>query len=578
MSKTNRYNSVSVNVGDVNVGASSEVKLQSMTNTDTMDVDKSVEQIKKIVDNGAHYVRLTTQGLKEAKNLKLIKEELVKQGYDVPLVADVHFNPKVAELAAIICEKVRINPGNYSDKLTKYTYTQEEYEQEIETIKSRILPLIEICKENNTAIRIGTNHGSLSNRIVERYGDTPEGMVEATMEFLRIFKDADFDNVVVSLKASNTRVMVYATRLLVATMKEEGLCYPMHLGVTEAGGGDEGRIKSAVGIGTLLTDGIGDTIRVSLTENPENEIPVAKAIVGFTADKPVVGAAYGLNRYSYNRRKTKEFNGIGGSRHAVVLNSLNSSGSSIKPDFYCSNDKIESNDSDITMNMISGTSESKDNGVLEINLDKEKACKEVVRTQNITNGILLLTCSSDNIRRVRCFISKLEAAGCESPIIVKVEYNETDLQNYQIKAACDFGPLFIDGMIDGLWIDNKNFDTDKSVQIAFQILQASRVRLTQTEYISCPGCGRTLFDLEETAKDIKLRTSHLKHLKIGVMGCIVNGPGEMADADYGYVGSGKGKVTLYKGKEVVRKNIKSSDAIDNLIEVIKENGDWVEEI
>ncbi len=571
----NRYKAINVAVGDVVVGDCSVVKLQSMTNTDTMDTDASVAQIMKVVDNGAHYVRLTTQGLKEAENLKVIKSKLLDFGYNVPLVADVHFNPKVAELAATICEKVRVNPGNYSNKSSKTTYSDAEYSAEIDTIETRIKPLLDICREHGTAIRIGTNHGSLSSRIVERYGDTPKGMVEATMEFLRICNKADFHNIVVSLKASNTRIMVYATRLLVDTMKAEGLCYPLHLGVTEAGGGDEGRIKSAVGIASLLIDGIGDTIRVSLTEAPEKEIPVADTIVSHVSNFYSNAENYGLNIYEYSRRISVQVKDVGGSKIPIVIGASEVVGGDVVPDYVWGESKIFNKQESI--NIYDLKSENiKSESIVRVDLNIQTNIKELVdRLNNVENVIVLLTVGAAEITKVREVINTLNNFGNDLPVIVQTTYEETDYEAFQIKAACDFGVLFLDGLIDGISLKNSNFSDEQSVEIAFQILQASRVRLSQTDYISCPGCGRTLFNLEETAKVIKARTSHLKHLKIGVMGCIVNGPGEMADADYGYVGSGKGKVNLYKGKTVIKKNVPSEDAVDELISIIKKFGDWV---
>ena len=489
-----------VNIGAVPLGGPNSIRVQSMTNTSTQDTEACVEQAKRIVDAGGEYVRLTTQGIKEAENLMNINIGLRSQGYMVPLVADVHFNPKVADVAAQYAEKVRINPGNYVDAartFKKLEYTDEEYAQEIQKIHDRFVPFLNICKENHTAIRIGVNHGSLSDRIMSRYGDTPEGMVESCMEFLRICVEEHFTDVVISIKASNTVVMVKTVRLLVAVMEQEGMSFPLHLGVTEAGDGEDGRIKSALGIGALLSDGLGDTIRVSLSEAPEAEIPVARKLVDYILlrqDHPFIPGmdAPEFNYLSPSRRKTQAVRNIGG--------------------------------------------------------------------EHVPN----------RLGEHRALVHQLMTEGLQNPVVFFQHYAEDNAEDLQIKSAADMGALIFDGLCDGLFLFNQGSLSHAVVDgIAFGILQAGRLRTSKTEYISCPGCGRTLYDLEKTIARIKAATSHLKGLKIGIMGCIVNGPGEMADADYGYVGAGRGKISLYKGKVCVEKNIPEEEAVERLLEFIR---------
>lgn len=525
-----KYLSREISIGDLKLGGKNPIRLQSMTNTNTLDTQKSVEQCIRIFDAGADMVRLTAQGTREAENLKFIKQELIKKGYRQPLIADIHFNPKAAELAAQYIEKVRINPGNYIDKQTdtaKFTYSDAEYAIELEKIHDKILPLIKICKENGTAIRIGTNHGSLSNRIMSRYGDSPEGMANSAMEFLRVFEAESFHNIVLSMKSSNTRVMVYTTRLLLQFMQNEGMYYPLHLGVTEAGEGEDGRIKSAVGIGTLLHEGIGDTIRVSLTEEPEFEIPVAKKLIShfnYTSYKE-----FKINStVEFIKKESLELEGIGGNQVAKVIGKKS----------------CGANPADISDSFFGKTS------LPHFQINEESNLSDI----------------------------KAQLQTTKEPIIFKASYTDSDLESMQLKASADLGFLLIDGYGDALNITNPNFTKCDLTKLSFSILQASRVRFTKTEYISCPGCGRTLFGLQKTLREIKQKTSHLKNLKIGVMGCIVNGPGEMADADYGYVGAGPGKITLYKNKAVIKKNIPEKEALDELISIIKENGDWEEKI
>jgi (E)-4-hydroxy-3-methylbut-2-enyl-diphosphate synthase len=556
-----------VKIGDIPLGGDFPIRLQSMTNTPTLDTIATVEQCKRIFDAGADYVRITTPAVRDAENLSLIKKGLNLAGYHKPLVADVHFNPAVAEVAARIVEKVRINPGNYTDKkkFDQIDFTDSQYQAELERIQERIAPLIKICKEYGTAIRIGVNHGSLSDRIMSRYGDTPEGMAESAMEFLRIFESEGFKQTVVSMKSSNTRVMVYSTRLLIQKMMDAGMNYPLHLGVTEAGEGEDGIIKSAVGIGALLADGIGETIRVSLTGNPEQELPIAKAITEhFTsmADHVPISCetSFLFDPYNYKRRQTIEQTNLGGTQTPKVVISAPSEKATLET-------VIDSEDS----YYISGNTTN--NFVFnEIDINSAQCQAEVPR---------ILVISSKHpyaLGEVRSVFAQLQLQKCKQPVVLRRKYSEINLEKLQIRAACDFGGLLIDGLADGIWIENtgESISPDEIYSLSLNLLQASRLRSSKTEYISCPSCGRTLFDLTAATAKIRERTSHLKHLKIGIMGCIVNGPGEMADADYGYVGTGLGKITLYKSKEIVKRNIPEMLAVDELIRLIKSNGDWVE--
>ncbi|MDP4207444.1 MAG: (E)-4-hydroxy-3-methylbut-2-enyl-diphosphate synthase [Bacteroidota bacterium] len=552
-----------VTIGDTPMGGNYPIRLQSMTNTPTLDTKATVEQCKRIIDAGADYVRITTPAVRDAENLVEIKKQLRQAGYHNPLVADVHFNPKVAEVAARIVEKVRINPGNYIDKKSfeHIDYTDTEYLAEIERIHERISPLLDICKEHGTAIRIGVNHGSLSDRIMSRYGDTPEGMAESAMEFLRIFETKGFRNTVISMKSSNTRVMVQSTRLLVEKMANEGMQYPVHLGVTEAGEGEDGIIKSAVGIGSLLADGIGETIRVSLTGSPEQEIPVARTIVDYFVNRrghSPITSDFGIsfNPFEYQKRKSVDIERIGGSQTPKVVVSVKSEE---EQKMVSTEDYVYSKDSSTNLfkyNTITALSP-------ECQVDAPR--------------VLVIDSAHPHITgEVRAILARLQQYQSAQPLVVRRRYAETDKETFQIKAACDFGPLFTDGFLDGIWIENDNLSSKEIYQVALNILQASRLRMSKTEYISCPSCGRTLFDLSATTAKIRERTSHLKHLKIGIMGCIVNGPGEMADADFGYVGTGPGKITLYKSKEVVKRNIPEENAVDELINLIKESGQWID--
>ena len=606
-----RRQATEVNIGATPMGGTNPIRIQSMTNTVTLDTEACVEQAKRIIEAGGEYVRLTTQGVREAENLMNINIGLRSQGYDTPLVADVHFNPNVADVAAQYAEKVRINPGNYVDAartFKKLEYTDEEYAQEIEKIRARLVPFLNICKENHTAIRIGVNHGSLSDRIMSRYGDTPEGMVESCMEFLRICTAENFNDVVISIKASNTIVMIRTVRLLVAEMEKEGMAFPIHLGVTEAGDGEDGRIKSAFGIGALLSDGIGDTIRVSLSEAPEAEIPVARKLVDhitsreghmYTPGRPAAEFDY----LSPSRRKTIPVKNIGGTHQPIVIadrfDESTEEDEQFKPDYiYCGHTLPENRCEGIPYIVDAYNWEPEMENtypafsykeIFSMHFSKADVKflflpymaldREVKAALRIHPEVVIIAQSShvNRLGEFRAMAHELMDSGIENPVVYFQFYEEENAEDFQIKAAADMGALIFDGLCDGLFLFNQG---DLSHQVvdatAFNILQAGRVRISKTEYISCPGCGRTLYDLESTIARIKEATSHLKGLKIGIMGCIVNGPGEMADADYGYVGAGRGKVSLYKKKECIEKNIPEEQAVEKLIELIKSNGDYVE--
>ena len=565
-------------------------------------------QAKRIVDAGGEYVRLTAQGVKEAENLRNINAALRQDGYDVPLVADIHFNPHVADVAAQYVEKVRINPGNYVDAARTFKhleYTDEEYAAELRKIRDRFVPFLNLCREHHTAIRIGVNHGSLSDRILSRYGDTPEGMVESCMEFLRICVDEQFTDVVISIKASNTVVMVRTVRLLVATMEREGMHFPLHLGVTEAGDGEDGRIKSAVGIGALLADGLGDTIRVSLSEAPEAEIPVARKLVDYMAKREghpyIPGAvAPAFDYLNPERRETQAVRNIGGGQVPVVL-SARLDGSTdfdpqLRPDYVYAGRHLPDHlpegvecivDADLWQGqpgiwpafkadqlpfMSACTAGLKFLFITYMGLDEEAlACLKY-------HPEIVLIAQSNHANRLgefRALVHQLMCEGLKNPVIFFQHYAEQQVEDFQLKAAADMGALLMDGLCDGIFLFDQGAVPHATVDTtAFGILQAARARTSKTEYISCPGCGRTLYDLPGTIARIKAATAHLKGLKIGIMGCIVNGPGEMADADYGYVGAGRGKVSLYKKKECIEKNIPEEEAVERLIALIKQNGDY----
>ena len=538
-----------VRIGGTPLGGPEPIRVQSMTNTSTMDTEASVQQVLRIAEAGGEYVRLTTQGTREAENMREINAGVRQAGCNVPLVADVHFNPKVAEVAACYCEKVRINPGNYVDAARQFKhleYTDEEYQAELKKIEDRLIPFLQICREHHTAVRIGVNHGSLSDRIMSRYGDTPEGIVESCMEFLRICMREQFMDVVISIKASNTVIMVQSMRLLVTKMTQEGMSFPVHLGVTEAGEGEDGRIKSAVGIGALLQDGIGDTIRVSLSEAPEKEIPVARFLVDYVtsyrkeADLPVpadVQAPADYNWLKPERRQTTRVGEIGGGQVPVVLDEIPVTGA-------------------ISANPFNFTPETAEF------LRKHPEVVVVSHPQTV-----------NRLGEHRALALAMMNLGLKNPLLVYQEYAETNLEHLQLKAAADTGVLFIEGLADGIILQNHapGISVEVVRDLAYSILQAARARFTKTEYISCPGCGRTLYDLEGTIARIKAATAHLKGLKIAIMGCIVNGPGEMADADYGYVGAARGKVSLYKQKVCIEKNIPEEEAVERLLRFIEED-------
>lgn len=678
-----------VTIGDISMGAHNPIRIQSMTTTDTMDTLGTVAQTIRMVNAGCEYVRITAPSVKEAKNLAEIKKELVKRGHNVPLIADIHFTPNAAEVAARLVEKVRINPGNYVDKkrFENFEYTPTEYQAELERIYQKFTPLVKVCKEYGTAMRIGTNHGSLSDRIMSHYGDTPRGMVESAMEFMRMCEDLNYYNLVISMKSSNPQVMVQAYRLLVETMSKEGMNYPLHLGVTEAGDGEDGRIKSAVGIGALLEDGLGDTIRVSLTEDPEFEAPVAislanryelrkktsSAISQFSNNsergdsvvntselipeiKPLTTQ---FSPYSYNKRPSAELNTfIGG--HQVPRVIIDLSAKNLKDPMVLSDvgyiyspllDKFNMGEQSVDFVYLADQlpsftfpgnlkqlynyrtwktlanntnchplytlkeyvrSEIKDKSLNLVSLSLSDFDTEIFGDIRFDNTLVFVleTKALHGLADQRQAFFQLMSLGLDVPVIIKRNYEVSKLavqtdeisslkngnsqevliepgpsnniesaisaDDFQLFAATDFGGLLIDGFGDGIWIDVENIQTKTILTTSFCILQATRSRISKTEYISCPSCGRTLFDLQETTQMIRSRTDHLKGLKIAIMGCIVNGPGEMADADYGYVGTGPGKVTLYRGKEVVKKNVNSENALDELIQIIQGDGNWLE--
>ncbi len=635
LTEYSRFLTREVKVGDLGIGGNNPIRLQSMTTTDTMDTLATVEQSIRMIEAGCELVRITAPSMNEAKNLEEIKKQLKARGYNTPICADIHFTPNAAELAARIVEKVRVNPGNYADKkkFEQIDYTDSAYEAELERIRQRFTPLVKICKEHGTAMRIGTNHGSLSDRILSHYGDTPLGMVESAFEFLRICEENNYHDIVISMKASNTQVMVQAYRLLVQKMIETNRNYPLHLGVTEAGEGEDGRIKSAVGIGTLLEDGLGDTVRVSLTEEPEFEIPVAKSLVDRYSNRKVTlsmskGEEWDLpyNPYEYERRNTNEALNIGGKNVPRVISDF-SAKEKITPatffacgynyaiqldkwnltdqaaDFvYAGNNKIDF-ELPGTLGIIYNSETWKENSAQkqcyplfcadEYFASNKKSDKlnfvafdlpSLLHSANFkllnsdkTVVLVFDTFSENAMSELRQMFIHLLANNVVVPVIIKRNFKDLPEEDFQLFSSTDMGGLLIDGLGDGVWIKQQNCVSPQLCNsTAFGILQAARTRISKTEYISCPSCGRTLFDLQETTARIRAVTDHLKGIKIGIMGCIVNGPGEMADADYGYVGTGPGKISLYKGKEVIKKNVPTEKAVDELINLIKENGDWVE--
>ena len=547
-----RRETKSITVGSIKIGSEYPIRVQTMANTDTNDIEASVSQAKRCIEAGAELLRYTTQGTKEAENLGIIHNKLQSEGYTTPLVADIHFNPHVAETAAKLVEKIRINPGNFVSS-KEGEYSEKEWAEEINKIREKLFPLLDICKQHNTCVRIGVNHGSLSKRIVSKYGNTPLGLAKSCMEFIDLCEEAEFYNLILSIKASNTRVMVYAVRMLVEMMEKSGKNYPLHLGVTEAGSDTEGRIKSASGIGTLLSEGIGDTIRVSLSEAPEAEIPVAKNIVEYINTynySTTIQPKQLSRRTSYNKRKSNEIHNIGGENVPIVVTNK-ANNTEIHEDYTIDN----------IPNKVLLEVEKIDTSTLEL-------------LETHPEQVIFLTTKEHNfIGTIRLGIEILSKNNIYNPIIVTKRYNENNLSLLQIKSAIDFGGLLIDGLIDGIYINNENraISEEEVCETSFQILQSTRARFSTTEYISCPSCGRTKFDLPERVKEVKKATKHLKGLKIAVMGCIVNGPGEMADADYGYIGAGFGKVSLYKGKECIVKNIPEGEAIKKLLEIINNN-------
>jgi (E)-4-hydroxy-3-methylbut-2-enyl-diphosphate synthase len=649
LTEYSRYKTREVFIGDVPLGGNNPIRIQSMTITETMNTIATVDQTIRMVGAGCEYVRITAPSINEAKNLENIKKELRARGYSVPLIADIHFTPNAAELAARIVEKVRINPGNYIDKkkFEKFEYTEREYQEELDRIRERFTPLVKVCKEYGTAMRIGTNHGSLSDRIMNRFGDTPLGMVESALEFVRICEDLNYYSIVLSMKASNPQVMVQAYRLLIQKMEEEGMNYPIHLGVTEAGGGEDGRIKSAVGIGTLLEDGIGDTIRVSLTEDPEYEAPVAislanryKSRSNHKPIKPVTDIS--IDPVNYNRRETFEVAGIGGNNVPIVVSDYSSRKILTPNDLTdigykydeltdkwsladAASDLIYLGKQNINFNLPENLKliidyeewEKLDSEKLRFPLfNKENYLENKCRSNQINflalkldelddelkneikddNNLILVieTNNAHGMAEQRRFFFVLINEEIKNPVIIRRDYHHSTPEELRLYSSTDMGALLIDGLGDGVWLNSEFKESKEETKYVikllqtketkekftnrtlFGILQATRTRISKTEYIACPSCGRTLFDLQETTEMIRKRTEHLKGVKIAIMGCIVNGPGEMADADYGYVGSGVDKITLYRGKDIVKRSVQSSRAVDELIALIKEDGNWLD--
>jgi|TARA_B110000879_G_scaffold72099_1_gene100677 (E)-4-hydroxy-3-methylbut-2-enyl-diphosphate synthase len=632
LTQYSRFKTREVTIGNLKIGGNNPIVIQSMTTTNTMDTKATVAQSIRMIEAGCGLVRITAPGKREAENLRNIKEELVKRGYNTPLVADIHFTPIAAEIAAQIVEKVRVNPGNYADrkKFVHIDYTDAEYDKELARIRVRFLPLVKLCKEHGTAMRIGTNHGSLSDRILSRYGDTPLGMVESAMEFLRICESEGYHNIVLSMKSSNTQVMVEAYRMLVSNMIKSGMNYPLHLGVTEAGEGEDGRIKSAVGIGTLLEDGLGDTVRVSLTEEPEFEIPIAQALVARYSGRMNHDAiqqidSYPINPFEYKRRITNQVSNIGSESAPIVMADL-SLKKEIKPaslfaygyQYSVPLDKWNMTDQAADYIFVNNhqvdfaipgnlgivqthktwlENKEKPRHFPFLNISEylgkmEKSIKlnfihtylsdlnedliSSLKTDK-TAVLLLDTFNHHGMAEQRRLFVELMNAECNTPVIIGRTFRNLTVDQLQLQSATDMGALFIDGLGDGVFIASENCGPEQMInQTAFGILQATRTRISKTEYISCPSCGRTLFDLQEVTAKIRARTEHLKGIKIGIMGCIVNGPGEMADADYGYVGTGPGKISLYKEKEVVKRNVSENQAVEDLIALIQEHGDWID--
>ena len=614
-------------VGDLGIGGNNPIRIQSMTTTDTMNTEETAEQSIRMIKAGSELVRITAPSKREAENLINIKNKIRNRGYNTPLVADIHFTPNAALIAAEIVEKVRINPGNYVDKknFNFIEYNDESYGLELDRIKERFVPLVKVCKNNKTAMRIGTNHGSLSDRILSRYGDTPLGMVESALEFVRICEELDYHNLIISMKASNTQVMVQAYRLAVAMMKKEGMNYPLHLGVTEAGDGEDGRVKSSVGIGALLEDGIGDTVRVSLTEEPELELPVAKLLIDRYNNRykharipPIVKPLF--QPYSYSKRESLLKNNIGNDQVPRVIIDISKEDEltyehlvnvgytySKKLDkwiiadqavdyIFIGNNKLkfklpgtlyviqnirfwEKNKQAFPLFTLKEyfKYKGKKGSINFVNISTtEFFSSNLLKLKKDDSIVLLINTMNDHwVADIRRIFLELEKINWKVPVIINKEYYSITKDEFQLYSSTDIGSLLLDGFGDGIWLSS-DFSYDIITKLSFGILQATRTRISKTEYISCPSCGRTLFDLQKVTSEIRSKTNHLKGVKIGIMGCIVNGPVEMADADYGYVGTGVGQISLYKGYEVVKKNIPADVAVQALIDLIKENGDWVD--
>lgn len=569
-----RWPSREVQIGQKMIGGKQPIALQSMTNHRPLETEANVEQSKRIIDAGGDIVRLTAPTAKDAANLKNIKENLVAAGYQQPLVADIHFNPGAAMEAALWVDKVRINPGNFAEvSKSKVEYSDLEYQETLLKIKEKFRPLVELCKQRKVAMRIGSNHGSLSQRIMSRYGDTPKGMVEAAIEYLQMAVDMDFYDMVISMKSSNIRVMVQAYRYLVHRMMEEGMNFPIHLGVTEAGNGEDGIIKSAAGNGALLYDGIGDTIRVSLTDEPENEIPIAKRIVDYASTFASGNAIpkaedYPINPFEFVERQSAQQKIFGGKNVAIVI------GEDVE--IMASNRLRIMNK---TYEVLDASHLDKDSlndrlNILEFDMNALNKHLSFLKETKLPMVLVFKSSNANWMQEIRRMFISLMSHDIDFPVILKKKYEDEDITDFRVKAAMDFGPLFIDGLGDGLWLESNHFSQEELNTFALNLLQATRNRFSKADFISCPSCGRTLFDLQQATAEIKAATGHLKGIKIGIMGCIVNGPGEMADADYGYVGAGPEKINLYKGKEVVAKNIPQKDAVNALVELIKSHGDW----
>ncbi|WP_321370194.1 (E)-4-hydroxy-3-methylbut-2-enyl-diphosphate synthase [uncultured Draconibacterium sp.] len=603
LTRYQRQETIEVNIGGVPVGSNQPIRIQTMTDTNTTDTEATIEQIIRVVKAGADYVRVTVKGMSDAESLKIIKKELVDRGYNTPLIADIHFNPKLAEVAAQYVSKVRINPGNFYDKRAQFKnkiYTDVEYNQELDIIEKQFVPFIQMLKDTKTAMRIGANHGSLSDRVMSRYGDTPAGIAESVMEFLRICKKQDFNNVVVSIKSSNTRVMVYTVRLLNFKMRLEDMKFPIHLGVTEAGEGEDGRIKSAVGVGALLADGIGDTVRISLTEAPLNEIPVALKLVNhfkrYQNHEPISAPMIAqTNPFEYERRDTRPVLNMGGQELPVVIADLGDRSlremipirGKLVPDYFISGNKILDIEGEeypvITLEeyLFESTRWGRMKFIrtnkAEFDRFMDMHPEIIMKLKQTRKTVLILESYNANpMAELRAFFMSLETHIWKVPVVLYRRYNESRLDDLQITASADLGGLLIDGYGDGICLsnDNENITFTELKDLSFAILQASRMRVTKTEFVSCPGCGRTLFNLQETTRAVKAHFKHLDHLKIGIMGCVVNGPGEMGDVDYGFVGAGNNKVNLYKGLKPIKRHIPYENAVEELEQLIRENGDW----